>query len=145
MNRPGKMLRLAMHSLFRKAATVMYPAEKITMPPKFRGKLEFDADKCIGCKICMRDCPSNAIDIVKVADKQFDCVIDYSKCVYCAQCVDSCPKKAIEATGQFELAALTRGPLKVTFHGQPKPAPAPAAATDPGKPAAPAGDTEKKA
>jgi formate hydrogenlyase subunit 6/NADH:ubiquinone oxidoreductase subunit I len=140
----GEML----HSVVRKAATVLYPFEKITMPPRFRGKLKFYPERCIGCKMCVRDCPSRAIEIVKVADKQFDCVVDCSRCIYCAQCVDSCPKKALESTGEFELASLTRGPLKVTFHAQLKSAPVaaatPAAAAGADKPAA-GGDPEKKA
>ena len=63
------------------------------MPDDFRGKLTSHEEKCIGCKICMKDCPSNAINIIKVADKQFEIVIDLDKCIFCAQCTDSCPKK----------------------------------------------------
>lgn len=126
MKRPGKMVREVLGSLGRKAATTKYPFEKITMPPRFRGRLRFLGENCIGCKICMRDCPSKAIEIVKVADKQFDCVVHCDRCIYCAQCVDSCPRKALEATGEFELASLERPSLTVTFKGPPKP---PASAT----------------
>ncbi|MHB9020155.1 MAG: 4Fe-4S dicluster domain-containing protein, partial [Minisyncoccota bacterium] len=76
---------------------------------------------CIGCKICMKDCPSNAITINKVGDKQFEAVIDLDKCVYCAQCVDSCPKKALESTKEFELAQLDKNKLKVKINVEPEP------------------------
>lgn len=144
MIRPGKMVWQVLRSLMCKAATVQYPFVPIHMPARFRGKLKFDDQKCIGCKICMRDCPAKAIEIVKVGEKQFDCIVDCSKCIYCAQCVDSCPKKALQATDEFELASLTRKPLEVTFKSTPKPA-APAEPATDAKESKPATDADKKA
>ena len=115
MKKPGKMLREVLGSLFVKPATVNYPTVKVVMPENFRGKLDFHADKCICCKLCMRDCPTGAITIRKVGEKRFECEIDFSKCIYCAQCVDVCPKDALEATREFELAEIHRGKLKVVF------------------------------
>ncbi len=123
MIRPGKMIKLVLETLFKKPATTAYPFKKAVMPDKFRGKLQFYPEKCIGCKLCMRDCPSNAINIRKVGEKQFECDIDLGKCIYCAQCVDSCMEKALEATKEFELASLDREKLKVTFRGGPKESP----------------------
>jgi formate hydrogenlyase subunit 6/NADH:ubiquinone oxidoreductase subunit I len=114
MKRPGQMLRQVLESLVSRPATVRYPFEKIEMPEKFRGRLKFCAEKCIGCKMCVRDCPSGAIAIRKVGDKQFEADIDLSKCIYCAQCVDSCTKDALEATRDFELAQLSRQALRIT-------------------------------
>jgi formate hydrogenlyase subunit 6/NADH:ubiquinone oxidoreductase subunit I len=119
MIRPGKILRQVIGSIFKKPATLNYPSEKTAMPEGFRGKLKFDASKCIGCKMCMRDCPSNAITIRQIADKKFEAEIDLSRCIYCAQCVDVCPKKALESTGEFELAQLDSHKLKVVFHADP--------------------------
>ncbi|MFH1221110.1 MAG: 4Fe-4S dicluster domain-containing protein [Candidatus Eisenbacteria bacterium] len=45
----------------------------------FRGKITADAAKCIGCKLCMRDCPSDAIHINKVEEKRFEIEIDLDK------------------------------------------------------------------
>jgi len=137
MKRPGRMLKLVLQSVMSKPATVLYPFVKVTMPDRFRGKLKFCAEKCIGCNLCVRDCPSGAIAIRKVGEKQFECDIDMAKCIYCAQCVDSCPKKAIEATPEFELAQLSRDKLRVTFKGEP---PKPAET-----PVEPPADADKKA
>jgi len=114
--RPGKMIDFVLRSLFKKPATVNYPFEKMEMPKSFRGKLSFDAEKCIGCMLCMKDCPADAIKIIKVGEKKFEAEIDLGKCVYCAQCVDSCPRKALQITPEFELAQIDRNKLKVVFH-----------------------------
>jgi formate hydrogenlyase subunit 6/NADH:ubiquinone oxidoreductase subunit I len=118
MRRPGKMIKLVLSQLFRKPATNLYPAEKMDMPDKFRGKLKFDSKKCIGCKLCMRDCPTNAIVIHKTEDNKFEAHIDLSKCIYCAQCVDVCPKKALDPTPDIELAQLDRAKLRIIFNEQ---------------------------
>ncbi len=119
----GRMVRQLLHSAREKPVTTKYPAVKYEMPPRFRGKLNYFSEKCIGCKLCMRDCPTGAIVIRKVGEKLFEADIDLSKCIYCAQCVDSCPKKALEATGDFELARLEHAQLRITYHAEPKPTP----------------------
>ena len=119
MKRPGKMIGEILSSVFKKPATTKYPFEKAVLPDKFRGKIIFHPDKCIGCKICVRDCPSNAIKINKVGDKKFEAEFDLDKCIYCAQCVDSCLKKALEVSQEFELAALDAKKLKVVFNAEP--------------------------
>jgi len=126
MIRPGKMIRQVLKSIFKKPATTKYPYEKVKteMPDKFRGRLLFHPERCVGCKLCMRDCPSGAINIKKVGTSQFECEIDLGKCIYCGQCVDSCLKKALEMTKEFELASLDRKKLKVTFSAKTKDDPA---------------------
>ncbi len=115
MAKPGKMLLTLLQALGLKPATVKYPFVKQQMPENFRGKIAFDYQKCIGCKLCMKDCPADAIKIEKVADKKFEAIFDLDKCIYCAQCVDSCPKKALSATSDFELAQLSRTKLKIKY------------------------------
>ena len=121
-----------------KSATTKYPFVKFDMPDRFRGKLVFHPEKCICCKLCMRDCPAAAINVRKLPDKSIECVIDLSRCIYCAQCVDSCPKAALESSREFELAGVSRVPMKVVFHGEPPPAPAAPAAQPAPKPDKPA-------
>jgi formate hydrogenlyase subunit 6/NADH:ubiquinone oxidoreductase subunit I len=112
----GTMIESVLGSLFRKPATMRYPFEKFRMPKDFRGQPKFKSELCTGCRLCIRDCPSQAITITKVGDKKFEASIDLGKCVYCAQCAETCPRKVIDITTEFELTQLERGKLKVTFH-----------------------------
>ncbi len=56
-----------------------------------------DADKCIGCRICVRPCPADAIRMIKGI-----AVIDINKCTACGICIEGngkrykgCPVDAI--------------------------------------------------
>ena len=46
-------------------------------------------DKCEGCGICLRSCPSDAIS----GGKRMVHVIDQSKCIKCGTCLDVCPDR----------------------------------------------------
>ena len=124
MKWPGKMAGEVLRHVARKPATVLYPSVRVEMPAGFRGKIVFHAERCTGCKLCEKDCPSHAITINKVGDKRFEAVFDLDHCIYCAQCVDSCNRHSLEASREFELAALDRSTLHIVFHAAEAPPPA---------------------
>jgi formate hydrogenlyase subunit 6/NADH:ubiquinone oxidoreductase subunit I len=115
MRRPGSIIDQAFKSFFKKPITEQYPFQKAKLIDKFRGRIKFEASLCIGCKLCVRDCPSDAITITKVGEKKYTCIIDLSRCIYCAQCVDTCPKDALSASVDFELAQTDPNKLKITY------------------------------
>ena len=122
MKKPGKMLAELFKNVAKTPATTKYPFKKIEVPGDFRGRIVFFSENCIGCKICERDCPADAISINKPGeDKIFEAVFDLDVCIYCAQCVLSCPKKALSTSTDFELAQLSRKSLKVIYPAKPKP------------------------
>jgi formate hydrogenlyase subunit 6/NADH:ubiquinone oxidoreductase subunit I len=131
MKMPGVMLGEVLRNVTKEPATTSYPATAAQMPQNFRGKILFIAEKCVGCKLCVKDCPSMAITINKVGNKRFEAVFDLDRCIYCAQCVDSCNKDALEATQEFELAVLSRAPLHITFQAPPEPPPPPPKPVEP--------------
>lgn len=113
---PGKMAREVLRHSVMPPATRNYPFEKFDIPENYRGKIVFEPEKCIGCKICVRDCPAKAIVITKVADKVFEAEFYLDRCIYCAQCVDSCPRDALLNTREFELAQIDRKKHRIRFH-----------------------------
>jgi len=113
MKRTGKILPQALRALFQKPATVSYPTRREDVFANVRGKLVFNKEKCVGCKLCVRDCPAKAIEIEKVADKQFKAILQIDHCIFCGQCVESCRMDALHCTTEFELANLSRKEMKV--------------------------------
>jgi len=107
----GAILPEAIRNLFSKPVTRNYPFEESKISDTYRGKLKFTQMLCIGCKLCMRDCPADALEVVKVADKKFKLIYRMDKCIYCGQCVNSCPKKALEMTLEYTLANNDKGKL----------------------------------
>ncbi|MDR1695975.1 MAG: 4Fe-4S binding protein [Endomicrobium sp.] len=113
MKNIGTILFEALKSFFKKPATSRYPYEKRGIHKSFAGMISFEQNKCIGCQICVRNCPAKAIKISKAADKIFSCELYLANCIFCSQCVMSCPKKALHTTDNFELAQTDKSKLTV--------------------------------
>jgi len=116
--RIGAMLGDISRSFFKRPVTERYPFERRPTPERLRGQIQFDAAKCTGCKICMRDCPANALELVVVdkATKRFAMKFHTDRCTYCAQCVVSCNFDSLSMTHeQWELAGLSRDQFLLTL------------------------------
>jgi len=69
------------------------------VPPKTRGDIHrvqggivWDADKCIRCQKCVKECPRHANRF----DENGNYQVDWHECTYCQHCVLVCPENALE-------------------------------------------------
>lgn len=87
------MLIEAIKNIFRKPST----KTKIDEPPNgFRGIIEIDKKRCIGCELCVRICPSEALELKNKKAEYF-----VEKCTFCGFCARICPVGAIKITKKY--------------------------------------------
>jgi len=107
----GTMFQDILESFFKKHATQLYPVERVAPPPRYRGVLSYTPSACTGCSLCVKDCPSDAIELIILdrAAKKYMVKYHMDRCVYCGQCVVNCKFKCINMSDQdWEHAALNR-------------------------------------
>ena len=96
-----------------KEATEQYPdpiSSKTAddLPPRSRGLLYNDIDRCTGCKECERQCPVTCIEVqaepagdeTKTWVSVFN--IDFSKCIFCGICSEVCKPGSLRHTREYE-------------------------------------------
>jgi len=70
----------------------------------FKGLPEVDVEKCTGCGVCLINCPTRAIEIVREGKRIIHRIYS-GKCIACGRCREVCPEEAIflsKKMGQIE-------------------------------------------
>jgi len=98
---PDSILKL-LEKVEKGEAKINPPVE---IPKNFRGKIVYDRDECIGCKLCIKVCPAEAIEFIP-DKKKIRIHIDH--CIFCSQCNDICPVKCLNMSEEFLLADTDR-------------------------------------
>ena len=110
----------------RKEVTEQYPDPVSSrtegdLPPRSRGLLFNDIERCTGCRDCENVCPVRCITIetVQVPDSSkawvsvFD--IDFSSCTFCGLCVEACVPASLVHTRAYERAVFDLSDMSARF------------------------------
>ena len=94
--------------------TLPYPFKPAPLPDGFRGKLEIDKDRCIGCAGCANICTPRAIVVTDLNHdwRRIDFYLE--RCTYCGRCEEVCPEEAIKMTTAFETATDSKDDLHIS-------------------------------
>ncbi|MCR5200286.1 MAG: 4Fe-4S dicluster domain-containing protein [Saccharofermentans sp.] len=61
---------------------------------EYSSKLKINADKCVGCGLCVKLCPMNNITVASGK------AVSSNQCTMCYRCINKCPKQAITLLGK---------------------------------------------
>ena len=99
------MLKSTLKNLFSRPVTVLYPFEEPDIPQTNRGRVVWDLQKCIWCRLCEKNCPTLAITTDKEHRTQ---TIVRARCIACGTCVDVCPTNTISMEPKYSEAVYLR-------------------------------------
>ncbi|AAL81560.1 NADH-plastoquinone oxidoreductase subunit [Pyrococcus furiosus DSM 3638] len=107
------LLPTVIKNLFKKPATNPFPkTEPVPVPEDFRGKLVYNVDKCVGCRMCVTVCPAGVFVYLPEIRKV---TLWIGRCVMCKQCVDVCPTAALQMSDEFLLASYDKYDAKLIY------------------------------
>jgi NAD(P)H-quinone oxidoreductase subunit I/formate hydrogenlyase subunit 6 len=95
-------------AFFSKPETENYPFEKTHIPERYRGRVSIREENCVGCSLCVLDCPANALELEKESKNKFRLIHYRDRCTYCGQCEQSCRFDAIYMESEYIQPAYDR-------------------------------------
>lgn len=113
---PIPYLGTALVNLFRKPVTESFPAgEPPKAQPNYRGRLFYDASKCINCGMCERVCAPHCMTRTsrpaqggEPGDMEITFTFDMTSCTFCGLCADFCAKKCITLTDDYMITGTQK-------------------------------------
>jgi NADH-quinone oxidoreductase subunit I len=109
--------------LGRHAITLQYPKERWDIPERSRGVVvlltnpETKTLNCTSCMLCMKACPSAAIQIEREKNPETrkwqltKFVVDNTICCFCGMCEEACNFDAIKLAGNYEMSVYNQSEL----------------------------------
>ena len=91
------------------------PIEPNPVERRFRGRVDYDKAKCIGCKLCIKVCPANAISYI-TEEKKIQ--IHSDRCCFCAQCTEICPVNCLAMSDTYLFSSYDRKAQVVNDSGK---------------------------
>ena len=102
-------------AFFLKPETINYPGAPAEITHGFRGSVRANAHQCIGCSLCVRDCPAQALELKRESKDCFRLIHYRDRCTYCGQCELSCRYDAIFLDSDYDEPSSNRAHFIVTL------------------------------
>lgn len=98
-------LKILLRNLRLGPSTDPFPHGATFTPDALRGKIKFNPQACVGCRMCEHVCAGGAIRFDEVEDKSgLRFTLWHNTCAFCGLCYHYCPTKAIKMTTEFRTA-----------------------------------------
>jgi formate hydrogenlyase subunit 6/NADH:ubiquinone oxidoreductase subunit I len=101
-------------SLKKKPVTILYPYKKEKLVEGIRAKVTWIIERCVGCKLCVKICPSEAINL-EGKGRNTEVIYNVGRCIFCGECIEVCPTETIYNTKEFELAFENHKQMIIEF------------------------------
>ena len=96
----------------------MCPSTLSEIHDRIRKKFYWNAAKCIGCRLCEFDCPSNALQLITIDEttQKYQMRYNAARCLFCAQCVVTCEEGSIAITSvEFDFSSNNKDDYEIVF------------------------------
>jgi len=112
------LIRAVIDAIQTSSETVDYPFAPLELPHGFRGAIMIEPEKCMGCGLCVRDCPAEALVLLKKSRQEFTLLHYPARCAYCGQCEDSCHRGAISHSNSLVSPTTDKKAIAVVLKDQ---------------------------
>ncbi|SDJ14114.1 4Fe-4S dicluster domain-containing protein [Ferrimonas sediminum] len=97
------IVKLLFRNLLKGPSTDPFPFGDTFTPKALRGRIEFDASRCTGCRMCEYVCAGGAIRFQET-DAGLKFHLWHNSCAFCGLCEHYCVPGAIRMTQDWHLA-----------------------------------------
>lgn len=108
-------LKEAVGNLFSRPVPIPFPQLGQEAKKDYRGRICYDAEKCVNCGSCLKVCSPGAITRrfeEAEGGKRITYVFDLTSCTFCGMCQDFCEEKAIRLSADYHMVARNAADLR---------------------------------